>query len=795
MTRLSVPNREQRGAGRKRAPGARRALVVCLIALAAVAVFPTLAQAEPLSNAGKEFWLGFPSNCECGVATQTLYISATSATTGTVTIPGLSFSEAFSVTPGTVTAVKLPETTEIQPGASNVTEDKGIHVTAGAPVTVYGLNDESFTTDAYTGLPTDVTGDSYTVLAFGSGLGGNSEFSIVASQNHTTVTITPSVTSGPLGELPAGVPYNVSLEAGEEYQLQAFSNPEDLTGTKVTSTAPVSVFGGQQCANIPENSYYACDLVVEQNFPESTWGTSFLTEPLKTRTGGDDFEMAADQSGTEIKLNGAPLVTLNAGEHYAREIEGASEITSSKPIELAQYSNSSSYDGTTGDPFMINIPPYQQFETGYTITTPVNSETVFENYVNLVVPDAEVGSVEIDGAAIPSSEYNTIGTSGFEGVQVAITPGSHVITGTGQPFGAFVYGFSSYNGYGYAGGFSLAPVATVTHVKLAPATETATVNTSHCVTATVTNEEGGAAPGVRVDFAATGANTAAQSVFANSNGEAQFCYTGTHAGTDTITGSVGLVSGTAEKTWTEEAVTPQPTTLSTSLSGAGKTGTNITVEEGTSVHDTATLSGVNAATAGGTVTYDVYSDSACTDLVGSSSVAVSGGTVPASQARVLSTPGTYYWTASYGGDSANQASSSRCGSETVTVTPKVVSSECTTAIGRANYVRKGSRAEIVNSVSTDLASPQSLRLAWEAGKHHMVLTDLQRASCAVGTDSDTFSGEGLATVDGVGGYHFTFALTVGKKGRTALTLTIRNSVFKVVGRFVLADRSSTEVIS
>jgi len=139
--------------------------------------------------------------------------------------------------------------------------------------------------------------------------------------------------------------------------------------------------------------------------------------------------------------------------------------------------------------------------------------------------------------------------------------------------------------------------------------------------------------------AVTGANTAAQSVFANSNGEAQFCYTGTHAGTDTITGSVGLVSGTAEKTWTEEAVTPQPTTLSTSLSGAGKTGANITVEEGASVHDTATLSGVNAATAGGTVTYDVYSDSACTDLVGSSSVAVSGPSARIRARTCLTTSG------------------------------------------------------------------------------------------------------------------------------------------------------------
>ena len=297
--------------------------------------------------------------------------------------------------------------------------------------------------------------------------------------------------------------------------------------------------------------YVACDYIVEQNIPEDAWGTSFLTEPLRTRSHGDYFELAADQNETHVNLNGTLVATLNAGEHYSQEVEGAAEWSSTKPIELAQDSNSSSYDGTTGDPFMINIPPYQQFEAEYTITTPVNSETTFENYLNLVVPKSAVGLVKIDGVAVPASEYNAIGSSNFEGAAVDLAAGSHVITGNGQPFGAFVYGFSEYNGYGYYGGMSLAPVATVAHLKLAPATETATVNTNHCVTATATNENNEAVEGVRIDFKVTGANSAEESIFANSKGEATFCYTGTHAGKDTITATVGLITATAEKTWEE----------------------------------------------------------------------------------------------------------------------------------------------------------------------------------------------------------------------------------------------------
>jgi IgGFc binding protein/Bacterial Ig-like domain (group 1) len=517
-----------------------------------MAVLPVAAHAESpgLTNAGTEFWLGFPTNYDEG-AQQWLYVTGSTATTGTVTIPGASYSETFTVTPGKVTSVKLPADSEMAPTVSDGTEEKAIVVTAAAPVVVYGLSDRIYTSAAYTALPSNVDGTSYTVLAYGNSY-WNSEFSVVATQNDTEVTITPSVEGGELGTRPAGVPYTITLNQGQQYQLRASHSEQDLTGTTITSTAPVSVFGGDQCANIPSADYSACDFVVQQDVPDAAWGTSFLSEPLKTRSGGDYFELVADHAETEVKLNGTPIATLNAGEHYAQEVEGAAEWTSSKPIELTQDSNSDTYDDTTGDPSMMILPPYQQFETQYTVTTPGESETAWENYVNLVVPKSEVGQVAIDGIAVPATEYNPIGSSEFEGVQVDLASGSHVITGNGKPFGAFVYGFGLYNAYGYYGGMSLAPVAEVTKVTLEPATETALVGTEKCVTATVTDQNGNPLPGVRVDFVVTGENSAEGSVFAESGGKATFCYIGAKLGQDTITGSVGSINGSAAKRWVTE---------------------------------------------------------------------------------------------------------------------------------------------------------------------------------------------------------------------------------------------------
>lgn len=118
-----------------------------------------------------------------------------------------------------------------------------------------------------------------------------------------------------------------------------------------------------------------------------------------------------------------------------------------------------------------------------------------------------------------------------------------------------------------------------------------------------------------------------------------------------------------------QTVTPENTTTTTSLSGGGQHGSTITVPAGTSVTDQASLTGQNAGAAGGSVTYTWYSDSGCTNTVGSPDKETIGtpGTIPASQAVTLNTPGTYYAVASYSGDDGNNPSASKCGDETVSV--------------------------------------------------------------------------------------------------------------------------------
>ena len=135
-------------------------------------------------------------------------------------------------------------------------------------------------------------------------------------------------------------------------------------------------------------------------------------------------------------------------------------------------------------------------------------------------------------------------------------------------------------------------------------------------------------------------------------------------------------AGTPAGDGSAPTTTKTSTSLSTSLSGGGQNGTSISVPTGTAVSDTAMLSGTNATTATGSVTYNVYTDAGCTTLAtgggGTAETITSVGTLPASASVTLGTAGTYYWGVTYSGDTNNQGSSSTCGSagevETVTST-------------------------------------------------------------------------------------------------------------------------------
>jgi RHS repeat-associated protein len=494
------------------------------------------------TSKGTDFWLMFNENL--GTPTLSLFITGEFATTGTVSIPGLNFQQNFTVTPGQVATVNIPSTAAVN--TNDGIQNKGIHVVAQKEVAVYGLNRVQFTTDAFLGLPTTILGTEYITLGYrNSNIIQGTQFGVVATANATTVTITTPVTTG---THQANVPYTITLNQGQAYQLRnTGASPNDLSGTLISASKPVAVFGSHQCANIP-GGVTACDHIVEQIPPPDTWGRNFVTMPLATRRNGDTFRFLASQDNTTIAVNGAVVATLNKGRNHERIINGPATIISDKPILVAQYSNGSSFDGVTSDPFMMLIPPFEQFGGNYTLTTPASGFEI--NFINVVAPTSAVGQIKLDGVNIPASSFTTIGVSGFSGAQVPITKGTHNLNSTVAPFGAFVYGFASFDSYGYPGSMCLTTAVIGTRLNLTPKAKTNLIGTNDCVTATVTDLNDRPVGGARVEFAVTGVNPTAGSAQTNADGQAQFCYVGANAGADLIVASVTQnIQDSATKQW------------------------------------------------------------------------------------------------------------------------------------------------------------------------------------------------------------------------------------------------------
>jgi len=243
----------------------------------------------------------------------------------------------------------------------------------------------------------------------------------------------------------------------------------------------------------------------------------------------------------------------------------------------------------------------------------------------------------------------------------------------------------------------------------------------------------------------------------------EFTIANTEEGTVNFTGNGIPPGGTAyfslegqvEFTCEVECVTVEPTTLSTTLSGGGVLAESITVPEGTPVSDTAALAGKNAPIATGTVEYNVYSNDECTNLVASAgSVSVSGGIVPASNELTLA-PGTYYWQASYGGDTHNGKSKSACGSEVETVLPPA----CTTVVGVGHYGERGPGGlNLDNNLNTSLVGKQQFEFTSPFG--HMHLSHLLEASCVAIPGGLQFTGFGIVKYAGVSGDEMFFQFSI-----------------------------------
>src|SRR4030095_8544707 len=92
----------------------RRSLLLLFISAMGLVAYP-----QDFSNKGKDFWIGYANHVRMynpSVAQQekmSLYITSDVSTTGLVEIPGIGFSQAFSITANQINVIDIPRTARL----------------------------------------------------------------------------------------------------------------------------------------------------------------------------------------------------------------------------------------------------------------------------------------------------------------------------------------------------------------------------------------------------------------------------------------------------------------------------------------------------------------------------------------------------------------------------------------------------------------------------------------------------------------------------------------------------------
>jgi hypothetical protein len=441
---------------------------------------------DPVREGGREFWVVFQKNFRDSVADQpatkhspqkmrpadsltlALVITAGSDANGYVEIPGLGKRTPFGIKGGEMVVVPVDRGAEVV--SDGVVEKLGVHVVADAPVMVYGSNHRLQTTDTYLAYPVDLLGKSYRAACY-RWLQSDllAQVAVVATEDGTTVRFTPSapvvqpVPSSLVGPVSGREPIELTLNRGEVYQIIAKYDPgtlSDLTGTLVTADKPVALFSGHNCAYVPNSSTKACNLLVEQMPPISTWGHEHYVGRLATRT-SSVVRVIASEDSTVVSINRRPVATLNAGEFYEDVHQrDPMAITADRPVLVVQLAQGYDNGDEMGDPMMTVIAPVTQYNSSYRFATPLRGS--WRNFANVIVPLTSIGDLRLDGAPVADSLFRQIGTSPWAAGAITVEEGAHTIT-CGARFGFSCYGFGAdkeaYDAYGHAGGYMVEPLA------------------------------------------------------------------------------------------------------------------------------------------------------------------------------------------------------------------------------------------------------------------------------------------------------------------------------------------------
>ncbi|XP_062622357.1 uncharacterized protein LOC134283859 [Saccostrea cucullata] len=372
----------------------------------------------------------------------------------------------FTVKKGTIKQISIPKSLRVK---GTKLAKKAIHIVSSDEIVVFGINQATYSTDGFLGIPVDVLGTKYFVPSFYSTAQKfyQSAVLVVGTQDNTKLNI----------KLPMKHKINIHL-AGKSYNQGDWINitinkfdtlqllcHADLTGTLVLSSEKVSVFGGSTVTSIGIG--FSRDHIEEQIPPVNVWGKRFAVNPFPD-TEPNILRFLASEDNTTVVIDNKNIHIM-AGNFHETHVNRFVFISSNKPILSVQYVPS----GTCidffplpgchkGDPAMALIPPIEQSNILYSFLTPVSSKNLnFNNIFMFVIEDSHENGLLLDNKHIRRRDFHSIVhrhnlTAGY----LQIPPGSHTIQHSSKtlPFGGILYGGIQYESYAFPVGQRFATI-------------------------------------------------------------------------------------------------------------------------------------------------------------------------------------------------------------------------------------------------------------------------------------------------------------------------------------------------
>ena len=360
---------------------------------------------------------------------------------------------------------------------SHADQDKGIYLSASSEnLTVIGQNINNVgSSDSYFALPIIELDDAYTYYgisvarAIAHSEPIHSSILIVGIENNTMMKLTVtqsviiSIDNAAMNVIP-DIQYSFVVN---RLQTVYIGSVDDLSGTKIVTDRPVSVFSGHECANVPSN-VTACDHLIEQIPPTALWGTVYYVAPLANKISYTIKVLAAYHS-TNVNIycnNTGESYTINEGEFITKvsQINEYCAIYANKEVLVVQLSHGGTEDSEYGDPMMTLVPATNQYLNKFDFPTLVNpSQSSYDHYVNIIVMEQyfqpnmiylRAGGVN---RLLVTQQWVPIQVNNFaEAYATQVRTSEGVIqvihTDAAAQMTVVVYGFTRYKGYGHIGG-------------------------------------------------------------------------------------------------------------------------------------------------------------------------------------------------------------------------------------------------------------------------------------------------------------------------------------------------------